>query len=559
MKWEVIDKSKSKRLSDYDKVLRTILLNRGISSKKDAEGFLNPSIDNLYDPLELFDSKKAASRVEKAIKNKEKIFIHGDYDADGITATSLLWNYLYRKRGADVTPYIPSRVDEGYGLSEESVHKIKQQGADLIITVDCGIRDVGIVDKEKDVDFIITDHHQPGKKITKNAPVVHPMHPEKKYPYENISGCAVTWKFICAMEKLRLGKKFDASNVPGIDLVGLSTVTDIMPIIDENRIFVKYSLDKIHDDPNLGVSKLIEASQLDQESIDTYHFGFVLGPKLNASGRIGDPMEAVRLLLTESDKAAEKIAKRLTKLNTERQELTDQVMNEAKGVLGDGEENYMYFAYKDGWSEGIIGLAAGKIQEEFYRPVIVATDSGEMVKGSARSVKGFNITEAIENFSDILEKYGGHEQAAGFTIKKENLDKFQKGIVKYATDKLKDQDLEREIKIDMKIDAKDINYDLVETVEKLKPFGIGNRRPVFEVDDVVVVSSRAIGNGNKHLKFSIKSENSDFINCILFNAGDWVENLKPGTIIDLVGTPELNVWNSQESVQLSVSDVRISK
>jgi single-stranded-DNA-specific exonuclease len=332
-----------------------------------------------------------------------------------------------------------------------------------------------------------------------------------------------------------------------------------MPIIDENRIFVKYSLDKIHDDPNLGVSKLIEASQLDQESIDTYHFGFVLGPKLNASGRIGDPMEAVRLLLTESDKAAEKIAKRLTKLNTERQELTDQVMNEAKGVLGDGEENYMYFAYKDGWSEGIIGLAAGKIQEEFYRPVIVATDSGEMVKGSARSVKGFNITEAIENFSDILEKYGGHEQAAGFTIKKENLDKFQKGIVKYATDKLKDQDLEREIKIDMKIDAKDINYDLVETVEKLKPFGIGNRRPVFEVDDVVVVSSRAIGNGNKHLKFSIKSENSDFINCILFNAGDWVENLKPGTIIDLVGTPELNVWNSQESVQLSVSDVRISK
>ncbi|MFH1546926.1 MAG: single-stranded-DNA-specific exonuclease RecJ [bacterium] len=559
MKWKISPKIKEKERKLYgklDPILSQLLFNREILDKKSAEKFINPSWDELYDPFDLFDVKSAVKRIEKAIKKKEKIIIHGDYDVDGMSATAILWDYLYRKRKADVIPYIPSRVDEGYGLSEESVSKLKEQGAQLIITVDCGIRDYELVDKE-DLDFIIVDHHQPGEQISKKAIVVHPMHPEKQYPFESISGCAVTWKLICAMEKSRNLKNFNISKVEGIDLVALSTVTDIMPLKDENRIFVSLGLEKMKKDPNLGLDSLVSVSQIDIKSIDTYHLGFMIGPRLNAAGRIGDPMDGVRLLSTKEITVADRLSKELSDLNSKRQEMTEDVMNQVKEIT-DGKDDFLFFAQKDGWSEGIIGLAAGKVLEEVYRPVIVATGDGDIIRGSARSIVGFNITDAIENFSDLLEKYGGHAQAAGFTIKRKNLKEFEEGMKKLAKEKLKDKDLEREIKIDMEIDSTEVDWELVKVVEKLKPYGVGNRRPLFLIRDIVVVSSQGISE-DKHMKFSIKGEDSEFISCIFFNSNDWLKKLKPGTIIDIVGVPEVNVWNGSQNLQFNVTDVRVAK
>ncbi len=561
MNWKVLPKisrDKALKLKSYDGILAQLLFNRGIKDSKSAKSYLEPSIGQLYKPGKLFDVKSAAKRVEEAIKKKEKIFIHGDYDVDGMTSTALLWDYLYRKRKADVTPYMPSRVDEGYGLSKESVSKIIDKGAQLIISVDCGVRDFELIDDTKDVDFIIIDHHQPGEKITKRGVVVHPMHPKGKYPYEFISGCAVTWKFICAMEEFRSSKKFSFKDIPGIEYVCLSTVTDMMPLKDENRVYVKLGLDGIHKKPSIGLEKIIQSSQLEKESIDTYHLGFVIGPRFNASGRIGDPMDGVRLLVTQDENVAEKIAGKLSRLNKKRQDMTDQVFSEVKEITDASKDDFLYFAQKDGWSEGIIGLAAGKILEEVYRPVVVATGDGEVVRGSARSIVDFNITEAIENFSDILMKYGGHAQAAGFTIKKKNLKKLEDGLKKLAKEKLKNAKLEKEIKVDMEIEASDIDWDLVEIVDKLKPFGIGNRRPLFLVKDVVVISSNPMGD-NKHMRFTIKDEKSDFISCVFFNARGWIEKLKPGTIVDIVGMPQANIWNGEENLQFNVSDVKISK
>jgi len=550
-------------LKDYNPLLRKLLFSRGIRTKHDAEVFLNPQLEQLADPFLLSDVARAVKRIEKAIKDGEKIFIHGDFDVDGICATAILWEYLYRERKAQVLPYIPSRVDEGYGMSEKSVEAIIKEGADLIISVDCGIRDVEVVKKFRKssqnkggVDFIITDHHQPGETLPRYVPVVHPAHPRGEYPFQYLSGAAVAWKLIAAMEKTRNPDGFDWRDIAGIDFVAFSTVCDVMPLTGENRVLVKYGLEAMKDSSRIGLKALAEEAELSLPETQAYHLGYILGPRINAAGRIGDAMDALRLLTTEKESSAKFLASKLGGWNRERQEITETVLKEVREEIErEGTGKHLYFAHGNDWPEGIIGLVAGKIQEEFHHPVILVSEKDGASRGSARSISGFNIIDAIERQGELLESYGGHPQAAGFTVNSGNIAELKSRLQKWAEKKLKDEHFVREIAADVKTDPGDLTWDVWKLIRDVEPFGYGNRRPVFWVKNATVTDVRGVGD-NKHLKLIVKGGSGGSLNCIFFGGGEWLDKLAVGDMVDLMGGLDINRWNGEENLQFKVMDVR---
>lgn len=568
MRWKeptTIEDEFEVELKDYNPLLRQLLYNRGIRSVSDAKLFLRPSIDQLEDPLSMFDVESAASAIEEVIKQGKRIFVHGDFDADGICATSILWGYLYRQRKAKVLPYIPSRVDEGYGLSEKSIEAIIKKGGEMVITVDCGIRDVEIIKKyrrssrnPKGLEFIVTDHHELGKKIPRYVPIVHPRHPKGNYKFGNLSGAGVAWKLVAAMEKLRFPNSFNWKNIPGLDLVALATVCDIMPLVGENRILVKFGLERIREKPSIGLQALINVSQISLQEVDTYHLGFILGPRINAAGRLGDAMDAVRLLTTQKASSARFLAEKLTQLNKERQDMTDVVMNEVREQIElQGSGKHIYFAHSQDWPEGIIGTAAGKLMDELNHPVILLSQNGKTAKGSARSISDFNIIEAIEKQSDILANYGGHKQAAGFTVDSDKIDELSERLEKIAQDVLSEENFIKEISADVQLDAGELTWKVNEMIDKLAPFGYGNRKPVFWIKDATVYNVSTVGDGNKHLKLFVKGQEGEFLSCIYFGGGDMAKRLAEGDTIDLIGHLEINVWNGEENLQFRVLDIKI--
>lgn len=567
MKWtepKEISDEVNVELKDYNPFLQKLLFSRGIRTKDDAEVFLDPQLEQLADPFLLFDVAKAVERIEKAIKDGERIFIHGDFDVDGICATAILWEYLYRKRKAQVMPYIPSRVDEGYGMSEKSVNSIIKAGADLIISVDCGIRDVEVVKKfrksakNKDgVDFIITDHHQPGEKLPRYVPVIHPAHPRGEYPFKYLSGAAVAWKLISAMEKTRNPDRFDWKDIPGLDLVAFSTVCDVMPLTGENRVLVKYGLEAMKNSISVGLNALVEEAELSLSEVKAYHFGYILGPRINAAGRIGDAMDALRLLTTNKESSARVLASKLGGWNRERQEITETVLKEVREeVERDGTGKHLYFAHGNDWPEGIIGLVAGKIQEMFNHPVVLVSQKDGASRGSARSISGFNIIDAIENQNDLLESYGGHPQAAGFTVDSKNIEKLKSRLQKWAEQKLKDENFVREIAADAKVSPGELTWDVWELIRDVEPFGYGNRRPVFWVKNAVITEVQGVGD-NKHMKLVVKGESGDSLNCIFFGGGEWLDKIAVGDMIDMIGGLDINRWNGNETLQFKVQDINL--
>ncbi len=566
MKWikpTKITPEAKKELQDYSEIIQQLLFNRGIKEQEEAERFLNPELGDLSDPDKFYQMEKAVERINTAIEKKERIFIHGDFDVDGITATAILWGYLFRERGAKVLPYIPSRVDEGYGMTEKSISAIKKKGADLIITVDCGIRDVELVKKYRKtsrnpdgVDFIITDHHKPGDRIPGYIPVVHPDHPKGHYPFKNLSGAAVAWKLVAALEKDRDPERFAWENVDGIDLVAFSTVCDLMPLNGENRILVKYGIQKIRKNKAPWISAMSDEAKINQANLETYHFGYVLGPRINAAGRIGDPIDALRLLTTKKDRVAAALANKLGKLNSERQTLTDEILNDARAMIEqDGTGNHLHFAYGNDWPEGIVGLVAGKIQDEYNRPTIVVTINGKEARGSARSINGFNIIEIIEEQKDLLLRYGGHAEAAGFSLKPENVEEFKERLQKIARETLTKEQLIKEKPVDVIVDPGELKWDVLEEITKLAPFGYKNRRPVFWVKDAVLVELRCVG-GDKHLKLTVKGDVGEYLSCIYFGGGEWIKKLAIGDAVELLGYLESNEWNGEENLQLRVVDLK---
>ena len=554
-------------------VVEQILKERGI---KEKEKFLNPKIEDIPNHKELHDSKSGANKILDHIKKGNKIVIHGDYDADGICSTSLLLDFLYRDvskflgKEIDVLPYIPDRVEQGYGLTEESLNDVLNLGAKLVITVDCGVRDKELIHEfiqKKDLDFVVTDHHLPPEDLLKSKeqkkdekeikvgiqyPLVHQMYPGKEYPYTEICGTAVIYFLIQEIREL-LDMPKDLKY--GLDLVALATVTDVMPLLDVNRVFVKEGLEEINKGLRLGLKMLALRAGIEPSEVQSYHLGYVLGPRINASGRIASPMEAVRLLVSNDENQCKEIANLLESTNFERQKMTTEIFQQAKELVKESED-YLLFVIGEDWHEGIIGLVAGKLQQLYYRPVVVATKSEGAIKGSARSIKGFNITNAFDKFKKQLERYGGHELAAGFSTTLEKIEAFKENLVGYANKEITKEQLQPNLNVEILLGVEDITKDLVNELKRLEPLGFGNPKPMVCLKGLTIKSKQVIGKDGNHLKLFVDGKNTHSLTLLLFGCDEDVELLKEGESIDVVGYPDINVWNGRESMQFNVKEWR---
>ena len=545
-------------------IVEFVLQSRGI----DKENFLNDSLDSIPNFEKLYDTKRAAKDIVEAVKEKRKIVIHGDFDADGICSVSILWEFLFKEVseildiGVDVVPYIPSRVDQGYGLTDSSIKDVIELGGELLISVDCGVRDEELINqylKDDKLKFVITDHHQPPEDFNDDLeyPLVHPMYPNHEYPSQEVCGTFVTFLLIQAI-KAELGVGYEITKeTKGLDLVAMATVTDLMPLLGVNRVVVKYGLDQMKKRERAGLDELVKVSGIELNDIDSYHLGYILGPRINAAGRIGSPLDAVKLLVSEKREFCKGIANILNETNFERQYMTQRGLDEAIDIIGDSEEKLL-FVVGDDWHEGIVGLIAGKLNEKYYKPVLVATRSKDGVRGSARSIEGFNVTNALSKCDKYLERYGGHELAAGFTIKETKEKEFAKCIHKISDEMITDEMLTKDIHIDLLLEREDIDKELVGKIDLLKPFGYGNRKPLIAIKELVVVKKRIMGKLNNHMKLICKGTGIDLITLVMFNCEDDVEEIEIDDIIDVVGGVGINSWNGTETVQFLVKEWRPS-
>lgn len=488
---------------DYTPIQAQLLFNREKKNKKDIEDFFYTSLTRLPHYTSMSDIKSVIDLIVLSVKENKKIFIHGDFDVDGVCATAIIWEFLYKylsekiNKKIDVVPYIPDRVDEGYGLSENSVQAMINQGAELIITVDCGVRDYEIINKYREqgkLEFIITDHHQPPEDIFEKAdyPILHPMYKGKEFLETNVCGSFVIFYLVLGLaESFGIDQNLIIEKY--IDLVALPTVTDMMPITGLNRVVVKNGLDYMRKGNRIGLKELFNVAGVDIKNADTYHLGYVIGPRINAAGRIESAMDPLRLLVTDSTNFAQNIARKLNEINLRRQNLTEKVLSDAKSELKKKmiKENVLV-ALGNEWPEGIVGLVAGKILEEFNKPTLIITNNNGEIRGSARSITGFNITEEIEKYSDLLVKYGGHSQAAGFTIKNGKEEEFITKFIKSSNEILKGKKLIKELYIDAIINTDLLTIDLVDEINKFSPFGYGNKRPLICLQNLVLVEKKLL-------------------------------------------------------------------
>ena len=558
-KWEIIDKS---LVVSHLSLVDILLKNRGIKSKKDRDEFLNPP-----NPLEIGikelgisdeSVKKAIVRIKKAKKNKEFVIIYGDYDADGITATAILWESLH-EFGLDVLPFIPDRFEDGYGIKSESVSKLKMKfpNLSLIITVDNGIVAYEGIKKagELGIDTIIVDHHQKGPQTLDSSFIIH---------NSSVCGSALAWFFCRELidhlknENLLKIENCKLNIVERLGLAAIGTVADQMPLTGINRSIVKFGLTELENTKRPGLVELFRKSGLKQGSepcsIGTYEINYIIAPRINAMGRLKNGIESLRLLCTRSEQKALEIAENVGETNRERQKMVEEVLTVAMNAAA-GSKGKIIVVSGENYHEGVIGLAAGKLVEEFYRPSIVFSINGDTAKASARSISGFNIIEAVRHVNLHLEG-GGHPMAAGFSIKTSMIEKFTKEINKYAGRILTDNLLEKKIKIDCYVDFEMLNKDLVEAVKDFEPFGLGNFEPILATRGVELLDVKVVGRDSKHLKLKLK-QNEHILDSIFFGGGEMYSDLTPGSKIDVAYNVEENIWNGYKNIQLRIKDLKL--
>lgn len=533
-----------------EKIVKILLENRGIKTKREKEEFFNPRHPQEFVPKELGINPQqlnlAVSRIKQAIKSKEKIIIYGDYDVDGICATAVLWETLY-SLGANALPYIPDRFSEGYGLNEESIKKLKQDDPNLglIITVDHGIVAHKKVDfaKTLGLDIIITDHHEPGKTKPDAYAVVHTT---------KISGSAVAWTI--AQQILKNGK------FGHISLVALGTVADVLPIVGINRSFVICGLKELRITDRPGIKAICEEASIKQDEIDTYHIGFIIGPRLNAAGRIEHAIDSLRLLCVKKTAQARELALKLERVNRLRREKTDIVVQHI-------EENFsliwkdkgipkLLFVEHESYEEGIIGVVAGKLVEKYYRPAIVVAKGNKFSKASARSVSGVNIIEMIKEAGEkFFIGVGGHKMAAGFTIRTEQIKVLKERLFAISEETIKDADLIRKARVDCDLDFSDLSEFLYRELQKFTPYGFGNPEPAFSTKGVAVEGARLVGKDNTHLKLRlVKGTRFDAIG---FGMGEWYTKISPEKQVDVIYSVVMDTWNGNKRLQLKIKNIQI--
>ncbi|MGB7604924.1 MAG: single-stranded-DNA-specific exonuclease RecJ [Lutisporaceae bacterium] len=563
-KWVAYDKGyelaeQLKTQLNISDIVAKSLINRGIDSIEAAEMFMNPELRYLYDPFLLKDMDLAVDRVLRALDENEKICIYGDYDVDGVTATSLCINIL-RKLEAEVMYYIPVRADEGYGLNEEAIEHIKAQGVNLIITVDCGIRSCDVMERVKQLgmDIVITDHHECGECLPDACAVVNPHRTDSDYPYKELAGVGVAFKLMQAVtDSIGCGDLI----LDVLELAAIGTVADVVPLLSENRILVKHGLMKLADTEYVGLRALIDISGLKDKTISSYNIAFMIAPRINAAGRLADAARCVELLITEDEALAYEIAEELEQENRERQQVEAEILEKAIAKLEAGydlENSRVIVLDGEGWHSGVIGIVASRIVEQYSKPtMLIATENG-VGKGSARSMKGFNLYEAMCSCSELFEKFGGHEMAAGLTINVGNINELRKRINDIADDMLQGNPLQPEINVDYKLEQADINLETAKQLKMLEPFGMGNPNPQFVYRNLQVLDRRLVGANNKHLSLTLY-DGSNSIKGIAFSMGNLYNVFSNNRKIDIICSMDINLWNDNESVQLVIKDIKVNK
>jgi len=542
---------------DLPKSVIKILINRKIDSAEKVRKFIDPQLKDLSDPFVLKDMATAVERITEALKKNEKIMIYGDYDVDGITATALLFLVLNRL-GAEVDYYLPNRLTEGYGLSTDAILEAKKKGISLIVSVDTGITAVEEVEfaKQHGIECIITDHHETGDRMPNAVAIVNPKQDGCHYDAAELSGVGVAFKLAQALYG-KLGQ--DLSELERhLDLVALGTSADIVPLLGENRILTMYGFQQIVRTTKPGLKSLAFVSGLMGKEIGTGQVVFVLAPRINAIGRLGDAMQAIRLLITRDEQLAAKIARQLDFENRRRKSIDEATLNEALEQIDevcDLENDKAIVLASEGWHQGVIGIVASRLVEKYHLPtVLIAIDNGEG-KGSARSIPGFHLFEALRRCEDTLIRYGGHKYAAGLTILPENIDKFREKLIRVSGEMLTDEDLIPKLYVDAEIEPEQVTDDFVQLLEKFSPFGPMNMRPIFLTRNLEVVG-QPYKVGKNHLKMKVR-KGDVVLDVIGFGFGDLVRplSMRAGTI-DMAYVIEFNHWNGVARIQLRVKDIK---
>ena len=539
---------------NLNKVIGKIIVNRHVVNDEDVRIFITPTRDDFHNPFLFKGMDIAVDRIIKAINNKEKILIYGDYDVDGITSTTVLKKYLM-DRGISVDTYIPNRLHEGYGLNKKAIDTIKERNIDLIITVDCGISAIEEVNYavRLGMDIIVTDHHEVGEKLPNALAVIDAKRKDNTYPFRALAGVGVVFKLIQALSiKLEIKPE---EYLKYLDLVCVGTISDIVPLEGENRTIAKLGLMLIKVTRNLGLRELIKSSGYKEIDSNTISFG--VAPRINACGRMGHEEEALKLFLAEDLESATKITKELNEYNTLRQSTEKAIYEEAVQQIEKNhlDENNSIVLGGKGWHHGVIGIVSSKVTDKYYKPSILLSFEDNIAKGSGRSVPGFDLYEGLAKCEDLLEKYGGHSMAVGLTLKRENLENFKERFEQIAKEK-NIKELVPIIYIDDELKLKDINMDLVKSISILEPFGEANKVPLFLIRNLKIDSIRALSEG-RHLKLTLRDENF-VINAIGFELGYLAEEYRIGDRIDVVGTLEINSFNGFSSIQINMKDIRKS-
>jgi len=562
-RWVITQPEHAEAISNLMEVLNVpesiarLLAIRGISSFEDAKQFFRPTLNELHDPFLMKDMDRASERLSLAIRTNEKVLVYGDYDVDGTTATAIMYSFL-KEFGVEVDYYIPHRFKEGYGINPEGIQYAHEIGANVIVSVDCGITAIeeAVEIKSLGMDLIICDHHTVGEQLPDAFAILDPKREDCGYPFDGLSGAGVGFKLVQAT-LARLGLPAQVA-YKYLDLLAISIASDIVPIIDENRILMWAGLDRLRTEPRIGIQALMNLIRLPQAELDTKKIVFSIGPRINAAGRMGDASAAVRLLIASDELEAKLMARELEGINAKRRDTDTTTMNEAVQQIEEQlnmDRISALVLFDANWHLGVIGIVASRLVDQYHRPAIMLSEVDGKIKGSARSIRGFNIYEAIRECEDLLEQFGGHEYAAGLTLKDGALQEFQKRMNSKAIEELSGSSFEAELLVDAELQLSDIDGKFWKLLHQFQPFGPANIKPIFVSNGLKVVGVPSIV-GNGHLKLRVQQGDSPVFDAIGFNMHEFMPKVRDGKLFNIAYELEENTWNGNTALQLHLRDIQ---